>query len=128
MDFAPNLLVLRLLLTCESSRLQDLYTYTHPIYCSSATNYPIALFSCSGVGGGAKAEGQRVVGTMLPFLLSDGVTSPVKDAQTACLSILHDIVKVAGPLLRPHIPDVVSTALGSMSNMVRGGMMVCLCA
>ena len=57
---------------------------------------------------------------MLPFLLSDGVTSPVKDAQAACLTYLHDIVKVAGRLLRPYLPDLVSVSLGSLSSLERG--------
>jgi hypothetical protein len=68
----------------------------------------------------AAADGRAVISVVLPFLLSDGVTSPLKEAQAACLGYLTEIVSVAGPLLRPHIPEVAATALASMSNLVGG--------
>ena len=68
--------------------------------------------AASGDGGGAPA-----VSVVLPFLLHDGLTNPLPAAQSACLAVLSDIVGVAGSLLRPHIPDLVHTALASMGNL-----------
>lgn len=65
----------------------------------------------------SQRQGAATVAIVLPFLLHDGVTSPIKDAQTQCLSYLREVVKVAGPLLRPYIPDLVKTALSAMSSM-----------
>jgi proteasome component ECM29 len=64
-------------------------------------------------------EGREVVGVMLPFLLGEGVHSPIKDAQAACLGYLRDIARAAGPLLRPHVPDLVAVALAGMSALER---------
>lgn len=37
--------------------------------------------------------------------------------QTACLGYLRDLSKIAGPLLRPHIAELIFTAVSGMGDL-----------
>jgi len=63
------------------------------------------------------AEARAAVSIVLPFLLRDGVTSPVKEAAGACLGYVREVAKVAGPLLRPHLAELTQTALTALSAL-----------
>ena len=97
-------------------------------------------------GHATAAEGRDIVAQMMAFLLAEGVTHPVKDAkarvwegrgrgrgpsplpplpsssQAACLGYLRDLSKSAGPLLRPHLPALLYTALASMGDQEHAGL------
>eukprot|EP00850_Spirogloea_muscicola_P022838 SM000314S12182 [mRNA] locus=s314:99165:108197:+ [translate_table: standard] len=64
-----------------------------------------------------RADVDRAVAIVLPFLLSQGLDSAVADVQRLCLKAITKIVKGAGPAVRPHVPDLVATLLESLSSM-----------
>eukprot|EP00850_Spirogloea_muscicola_P022547 SM000300S11722 [mRNA] locus=s300:8500:17154:- [translate_table: standard] len=64
-----------------------------------------------------RADVDRAVAIVLPFLLSQGLGSAVADVQRLCLKAITKIVKGAGPAVRPHVPDLVATLLESLSSM-----------
>lgn len=68
-----------------------------------------------------KNDARAAVAVLLPFLLNDGVTSSVKDAQQQSIKYLVELSKTAGPLLRPHIPELVNTMLSAMSSFEHEG-------
>ena len=61
-------------------------------------------------------DARAAVGLLLPFLLAEGVTSAVRDAQRLSLRYLAELAKAAGPALRPHVPALALAALQSLSQ------------
>ena len=62
------------------------------------------------------AEARAAVAVVLSFLLREGVTSPVADAQRQCLRYLAAVAKVAGAALRPHVAELAGVCLASLSS------------
>lgn len=76
----------------------------------------LTLRLCDPSLSGAR-EGGEVVREVLPFLLCEGVVSPIKDAQAQCVGYLREVAKSAGPLLRPHLPELLGTCLSLLSPL-----------
>jgi hypothetical protein len=70
----------------------------------------------------SKSEGSAAASIVLPFLINEGLTHSIKDAVKQSLKLLKEISKVAGALLRPHIPDLMHTALTSLSAFEHQGL------
>jgi hypothetical protein len=53
----------------------------------------------------------------LPFLLQKGLIAEVKEVRFLSVSLIQKISKVAGFLLKSHIPALVDTMLESLTAM-----------
>eukprot|EP00850_Spirogloea_muscicola_P011192 SM000068S20624 [mRNA] locus=s68:662290:671519:+ [translate_table: standard] len=82
---------------------------------TSVSNLSVRL--CDPALTSPRADVDRAVAIVLPFLLSQGLGSAVADVQRLCLKAITKIVKGAGPAVRPHVPDLVATLLESLSSM-----------
>ncbi|RYE96402.1 MAG: hypothetical protein EOO41_04630, partial [Methanobacteriota archaeon] len=71
---------------------------------------------CDATAGASKDGARAVLAAALPFLLNEGITSSIADAQGACIDVVKQIVNVAGALLRPYLTMLVPTALTAMSS------------
>jgi proteasome component ECM29 len=67
-------------------------------------------------------DARACVALLLPFLLREGATSAVKDAQRLSLKYLAELARVAGPALRPHVPELALAALQSLSEFEPPGL------
>lgn len=61
--------------------------------------------------------GQKATSLVLPCLLKNGLQSPVSEVRAIGLSTILKISKNAGPLLKPHIPVLVTALLEAISGL-----------
>ncbi|KAL4235658.1 hypothetical protein ACF0H5_004053 [Mactra antiquata] len=61
--------------------------------------------------------GERATTVVLPCLLKFGLQSPVSEVRAIGLSTILKISKNAGPLLKPHIPILVTALLEAISGL-----------
>eukprot|EP01114_Cavostelium_apophysatum_P005403 TRINITY_DN1633_c0_g5_i1.p1 TRINITY_DN1633_c0_g5~~TRINITY_DN1633_c0_g5_i1.p1 ORF type:complete len:992 (-),score=360.72 TRINITY_DN1633_c0_g5_i1:43-3018(-) len=65
----------------------------------------------------APAKGQEAVYIALTFLLKKGLVNAAEEVRSFSLSQIQKIAKVAGFLLRPHVPELVGILLEGLSAM-----------
>ncbi|KAI9320591.1 proteasome stabiliser-domain-containing protein [Dichotomocladium elegans] len=63
------------------------------------------------------ADGIKVVGTVMPFLLERGIVSDAEDVRKFSLDALLNICKNGSSLLKGFIPELVDVLLQSLSSM-----------
>ncbi|KAF6155314.1 hypothetical protein GIB67_019840 [Kingdonia uniflora] len=64
-----------------------------------------------------KSDASQAMDIVLPFLLSEGISSKVSSVQKASIEIVMKLSKGAGVAIRPHLPDLVSCMLESLSSL-----------
>ncbi|MCL7022732.1 hypothetical protein MKW94_004116 [Papaver nudicaule] len=63
------------------------------------------------------SDAMQTMDIALPFMLSEGIASKVASIQKASVGIVMKLSKGAGIALRPHLPDLVSCMLESLSSL-----------
>ncbi|KAJ3286443.1 hypothetical protein HDU79_006472 [Rhizoclosmatium sp. JEL0117] len=62
-------------------------------------------------------EGQEIMDIVMPFFLTKGLGSKAEDVAKFSLATVLKITKKGGILLKPHMTDLVSTLLESLSSL-----------
>lgn len=62
-------------------------------------------------------DGQKIMDIVLPFLLQKGLTNMAKDVRQFSLQTIIKLCKKGGVLLKPHVADLVTTLLESLSDL-----------
>lgn len=62
-------------------------------------------------------QGKEAIAIIMPFLLTDGLHSPVKEVLGLTIDQIQKICKVAGPLLKPHVPEIVHVLVDSLTQL-----------
>ncbi|CAO3572429.1 unnamed protein product [Mortierella alpina] len=65
----------------------------------------------------SEAEGKRVLGIIIPFLVGKGLLSTAEEVSKFSLTTILKICKQAGPLLRSHIPVIITALLDGLTSM-----------
>ncbi|KAL1918775.1 uncharacterized protein VTP21DRAFT_2797 [Calcarisporiella thermophila] len=81
--------------------------------CRALTNMTVR-FADSGVSN--PADGQRMLGIVIPFLLKRGLVSDAEDVQRFSLNVIIKLCKRGGTVLRPWVGEIVGTLLEGMSS------------
>ncbi|XP_031477538.1 uncharacterized protein LOC116248548 isoform X3 [Nymphaea colorata] len=64
-----------------------------------------------------KADAISAMEIVLPFLLREGIMSKVVNIQKLSIDMVMKLSKGAGDVIRPHLPDLVSCMLESLSSL-----------
>ncbi|XP_073141185.1 uncharacterized protein [Henckelia pumila] len=67
-------------------------------------------------------EARQTMATVLPLLLTEGITSKVESIRKASISMVTRLAKGAGVTVRPYLNDLVSCMLESLSSLEDQGM------
>lgn len=67
-------------------------------------------------------EARQTMGTVLPLLLTEGITSKVESVRKASISMVTKLAKGAGVTVRPYLNDLVCCMLESLSSLEDQGM------
>eukprot|EP01119_Soliformovum_irregulare_P015728 TRINITY_DN4466_c0_g1_i1.p1 TRINITY_DN4466_c0_g1~~TRINITY_DN4466_c0_g1_i1.p1 ORF type:complete len:1775 (+),score=639.94 TRINITY_DN4466_c0_g1_i1:70-5394(+) len=62
-------------------------------------------------------KGQHAIKIALPFLLQKGLVNPAEDIKKISLNQILKIAKVGGPLLNPHVPELVGVLLEGLTSL-----------
>jgi len=62
-------------------------------------------------------SGQRVASSILPILLSTGVTHTVAEVRNLCIKTISDMIDTSGELLIPHMPELVPCFLRATGEL-----------
>ncbi|KAF9962710.1 hypothetical protein BGZ70_007955 [Mortierella alpina] len=65
----------------------------------------------------SEAEGKRVLDIIVPFLVGKGLLSTAEEVSKFSLTTILKICKQAGPLLRSHIPAIITALLDGLTSM-----------
>ncbi|KAF9951012.1 hypothetical protein BGZ72_007436, partial [Mortierella alpina] len=65
----------------------------------------------------SEAEGKRVLDIIVPFLVGKGLLSTAEEVSKFSLTTILKICKQAGPLLRSHIPIIITALLDGLTSM-----------
>lgn len=82
--------------------------------CKTLTN--VTVKHCDPTVSSPK-EGQKIMDIVLPFMLQKGLSNLSKDVRMFSLQTILKLSKKGGVLLKPHVPDLVSTLLESLSDL-----------
>ncbi|ORX45553.1 ARM repeat-containing protein, partial [Anaeromyces robustus] len=62
-------------------------------------------------------NGQKTMNIILPFLLKKGLPSPAEEVRLFALNTVFKLCKTSGVLLKPHITEIISILLESLSSL-----------
>jgi len=62
-------------------------------------------------------NGKKTMEIIVPFLLKKGLPSPAEEVRLFALNTLFKLCKTSGVLLKPHITDIISILLESLSSL-----------
>ncbi|KAI9031501.1 proteasome stabiliser-domain-containing protein [Hyaloraphidium curvatum] len=62
-------------------------------------------------------DGQKIMDIVLPFMLHKGLTNMAKDVRSFALQTIMKLCKKGAVLLRPHVADLVTVLLESLSDL-----------
>ncbi|KAJ3082397.1 hypothetical protein HK102_001737 [Quaeritorhiza haematococci] len=82
--------------------------------CKTLTNLTVRYCDPHAV---SVTEGQKIMDIVMPFFLTKGLGSMAEDVRKFSLSTILKITKKGGVLLKPHLVDLVSTLLESLSSL-----------
>ncbi|GAB2277082.1 hypothetical protein Dimus_011791 [Dionaea muscipula] len=69
-----------------------------------------------------KVEAGQAMEVVLPFLLSEGIMSKVESIRKASITVVMKLAKGAGIAIRPHLSDLVTCMLESLSSLEDQGL------
>lgn len=87
--------------------------------CRSLTSLTVRLCDISLT---QMSEAQKTMDIVLPLLLTEGIMSKVDSIRKASIGILAKVVKGSGVAIRPHLPELVSCMLESLSSLEDQGL------
>ncbi|XP_024047567.1 proteasome-associated protein ECM29 homolog isoform X4 [Citrus clementina] len=68
------------------------------------------------------SDARQSMDIVLPFLLAEGILSKVDSISKASIGVVMNLVKGAGIAIRPHLSDLVSCMLESLSSLEDQGL------
>lgn len=69
-----------------------------------------------------KSEASQAMDVVLPLLLSEGIMSKVDSIRKASIGVVMKLAKGAGVAIRPHLADLVTCMLESLSSLEDQGL------
>lgn len=69
-----------------------------------------------------KSEASQAMDIVLPLLLSEGIMSKVDSVRKASIGVVMKLAKGAGVAIRPHLADLVTCMLESLSSLEDQGL------
>lgn len=69
-----------------------------------------------------KSEASQAMDVVLPLLLSEGIMSKVDSIRKASIGVVMKLAKGAGVAIRPHLTDLVTCMLESLSSLEDQGL------
>ncbi|KAJ3022327.1 UNVERIFIED_CONTAM: hypothetical protein HDU68_009207, partial [Siphonaria sp. JEL0065] len=82
--------------------------------CKTLTNVTVKYCDPSVV---SLSEGQTIMDIVMPFFLTKGLVSKAEDVAKFSLATVLKIAKKGGVLLKPHLTELISTLLESLSSL-----------
>nr|CAD7576131.1 unnamed protein product [Timema californicum] len=95
--------------------MDDVHEGTRQAATNTAKDLSKLCVRCCDASNGK--AGEKIVEAILPVLLGTGICSTVTEIRAISLQTVSQLVGVAGPLLRPHLPTLIPALLEAAGEM-----------
>nr|CAD7409385.1 unnamed protein product [Timema cristinae] len=95
--------------------MDDVHEGTRQAATNTAKDLSKLCVRCCDASNGK--AGEKIVEAILPVLLGTGICSTVSEIRAISLQTVSQLVGVAGPLLRPHLPALIPALLEAAGEM-----------